>query len=80
MATARTGAPTGASATRPCSRASRPSDFHSWGPSIPKAYKQALQKAGQTYIEYHPALKGQRLVVRNVDDTTVGVWRLSDKA
>lgn len=45
--------------------------------NIPKAYKAALAKACQKYVEYHPELKKSRLVVRSVDEGTMGVWRIA---
>lgn len=40
------------------------------------SYQHALIKALQTYLTHRPALKASTWVIRRVDDTTCGVWRL----
>ena len=49
---------------------------------IPVAYRGALAKAVQTYVEQRPALKAaSHFTVRVVDGETCGIWRLArDKA
>lgn len=44
---------------------------------IPSQYKSALKKAIDTYLLSRPALAAKSvLVVRTVDDETIGVWRV----
>lgn len=44
---------------------------------IPLEYKAALKKAIQSYLQARPALANKSvLVVRDVDEATVGIWRV----
>lgn len=48
---------------------------------IPKAYYGALCKATQAYLKARPALAAKSvLLVRTIDDRTIGVWRMAKAA
>lgn len=48
---------------------------------IPADYYGALLKATQSYLQYKPALSARiRLVVRKIEDGTIGVWRVKREA